>query len=268
MPTIKIYTLIKNKTMTELYKLLSFSLLLVTLASCNLTENIEVNPDGTGKFSLEMDGAGFMALAGDQALKGMNTKKDVKSIDSTFSFKQIFEKKKDSITKLSPEQQKTLKTLENFVMNIKMNAEAKQFLFSMDTPFKSVNELDALMESMSSLKDMKGQSNQKDNPAAMMSGLGNNNAKLSFSYDGKNFSRKAIIAKDQIKKITADSLGMAKTIFASSKYTLKYHFPKAVKSVSNPDALFSADRKTITVEYPFTDYSENPEKLNLNVAFE
>jgi hypothetical protein len=254
--------------MTKLYQLLSLSLLVLTLASCNFTENIEVQADGTGKFSLEMDGSGFMAMAGDQALKGMNTKKDTKSIDSTFSFKQIFEAKKDSIAKLSVEQQAALKKLENFVMNIKMNPEAKQFLFSMNTPFKSVNELDGLMENISSLKDLKGESDKKDNPAAMMSGMGDNNSKLSFSYNGKNFTRKAIVLKDQIKKIAADSLGMAKMIFASSKYTLKYHFPKAVKSVSNPDALFSADRKTITVEYPFTDYSENPEKLNLNVSFE
>ena len=121
------------------------------------------------------------------------------------------------------------------------------------------------MESMSSLKNLKGKSDKTD---AMLSGLGNDNSQLIFSYNGKQFMRKAIVAKDAMAKIAADSTGMAKMIFASSKYTLKYHFPKAVKSVSNPDALFSADRKTITVEYPFTDYSENPEKLNLNVVFE
>lgn len=254
--------------MIKLYKLLSLLLLVVTFASCNFTENIEVHPDGTGKFSLEMDGAGLMAMAGDKIGSELATKKETKVVDSTFSFKQIFEAKKDSIAKLSAEQQAALKKLENFVMNIKMNPEAKQLLFSMNTPFKSVNELDGVMESMGALKELKGKSDKNSNPAAMMSSMGDNNSKLSFSYNGKNFTRKAIVLKDQIKKIAADSLGMAKMIFASSKYTLKYHFPKAVKSVSNPDALFSADRKTITVEYPFSDYSENPEKLNLDVVFE
>lgn len=252
----------------KLYKLLSLLVLIATLTSCNFTENIDVQADGTGKFALEMDGSGFMAMAGDQALKGMSGEKDLKNIDSTFTFKQIFEAKKDSIAKLSPEQQTALKKLENFVMNIKMNAENKQFLFSMNTPFKSIKELDGVMESMDNLKELKGNSTKKDDPVAMMTNLGNNNSKLSFSYDGKNFIRKAIIDKEQLKKINADSTGMSKMIFASSKYTLKYHFPKAVKSVSNPDAMFSADRKTITVEYPFPDYSENPEKLNLNVVFE
>ena len=238
------------------------------MASCNFTENIEVQPDGTGKFSLEMDGSGFMAMAGDKALKEMKAKKGVKSIDSTFSFKQILETKKDSIAKLSLEQQTALKKLENFVMNIKMNPEAKQFLFSMNTSFQSINDLDGMMEGLNGLKDIKGKSDKKDNPAAMLTGVADNNSKLTFSYDGKNFVRKAIVSKESLKKIAADSSGMAKMIFASSKYTLKYRFPKAVKSVSNPTAMFSADRKTITVEYPFTDYSENPEKLNLNVLFE
>ena len=245
-----------------------FLFLVLLMASCNFTENIEVQPDGTGKFSLEMDGSGFMAMAGDKALKEMKAKKGVKSIDSTFSFKQILETKKDSIAKLSLEQQTALKKLENFVMNIKMNPEAKQFLFSMNTSFQSINDLDGMMEGLNGLKDIKGKSDKKDNPAAMLTGVADNNSKLTFSYDGKNFVRKAIVSKESLKKIAADSSGMAKMIFASSKYTLKYRFPKAVKSVSNPTAMFSADRKTITVEYPFTDYSENPEKLNLNVLFE
>lgn len=254
--------------MIKLYKFLSFSLLVLMFASCNFTENIEVRPDGTGKFSLEVDGSGFMAMAGDKMGSELSGKKGTKAIDSTFSFKQIFETKKDSIAKLAPEQQAALKKLENFVMKIKMNPEAKQLLFSMDTPFKSINDLDGVMESMGALKDLKGKSDKNSNPAAMMSSIGADNSKLSFSYNGKNFSRKATVSKDAMKKMAADSTGMAKMIFASSKYTLKYHFPKAVKSVSNPDALFSADRKTIIVEYPFTDYSENPEKLNLNVVFE
>ena len=257
----------KNKAM-QLFKKALLLVVILLMASCTFTENITIQPDGTGEFSLEMDGSGFMAMAGDQALKGMNAKENTKSIDSTFSFKQIFEEKKDSIAKLSPEQQLAIKKLENFVINIKMNPEAKQFLLTMKTPFKSINELDDLTETLGALKDLKGSADKKDNPAAMMSGMGINNAKLSFSYNAKSFTRKAIVAKSDIKKTENDSLGMAKMMFASSKYVLKYHFPKPVKKVSNPDALFSDDRKTITVTYPFTDYTDNPDKMNLNVEFE
>jgi len=56
-------------------------------------------------------------------------------------------------------------------------------------------------------------------------------------------------------------------IFESSKYIIKYHFPKEVKSVSNKQAMFSEDRKTITIEFPFNEYMKEPEKTNFEVVF-
>jgi hypothetical protein len=32
--------------------------------------------------------------------------------------------------------------------------------------------------------------------------------------------------------------------------------------------MFSEDRKTVTIQYPFTEYLENPDKLNLEVVLE
>lgn len=240
---------------------------LVVLVSCNFTENLNVKDDGTGTFALEVDGSGLMAMAGDKLSEGLTQKKDTKVVDSTFSFKEIFEAKKDSISKLSPEQQAALKKMENFVMRIKMDADKQQFLFSMDTPFKSVGDLQNMMDGFTTLKDLKGKSNKDGMSNPLANGIGNN-TKIDYSYNGKTFVRNAIIDKEALDKIKNDSLGMTKMFLASSKYTLKYHFPKAVKKVSNPDALFSADRKTVTVEYPFLDYMEHPEKLNLNVSFE
>ncbi|GIZ08844.1 hypothetical protein [Flavobacterium sp. UMI-01] len=245
-------------------KLVLVSLILL-IVSCNFVENINVNPDGTGDFSVEVDGSGLMAMAGDKMGEKLGSK-NKKSIDSTFSFKQLFEQKKDSIAKLSAEEQAALKKMENFVMHMKMNAETKELLFSMNTPFKKVSELQDMMSGMKTLNDL-NQKSKKQTPNPFSNGF-NNNSKLNFSYNGKNFTRTAIIDKEALNKIKKDSTGMAKMIFGSSKYTLKYHFPKPVKTVSNPDALFSADRKTITIQYPFTDYMDNPEKMNLTIAFD
>jgi hypothetical protein len=65
-----------------------------------------------------------------------------------------------------------------------------------------------------------------------------------------------------------DSLGEMTEMYASSTYKLNYHFPKPVKSVSNESALFSADRKMVTVSYSFMDYLLDPEALNLEVVLE
>jgi len=245
----------------KLYKLLSFCFVLATLTSCTLTENIYVNDNGTGKFSVDMDGSSLMAMAGDQL--GPDTKKN---IDSTFTFKQLFEEKKDSIAKLSPEAQKELKKLENFVVNTKMNAEKKEFLMTISTDFKNVNELQDALQSLSALQRLEGGASAA---TPFGKGLGDNNSKLTYTYDGKKFTRKAVIDKQKVAEKAKDSTAdMSKMIFASSNYIIKYHFPKKIKKVSNPNALFSEDRKSITIQYPFTDYMENPDKLNFDVEFE
>lgn len=248
----------------KLYKLLSFSFLIATLTSCTFTENIYINDNGSGKFSVDLDGSSLMAMAGDQfgSQMGADAKK---AIDSTFTFKQLIAEKKDSISKLSPEAQKEIKKLENFVFNIKMNGEQKQFLMNIATDFKSVNELQDILQSMNTLQKLEGGAS----PSNPFAGLGDNKSKLSYTYNGKKFTRKAIIDKQKLTEKAPDSTAdMSKMIFASSNYILKYHFPKKIKKVSNPAALFSDDRKSITIQYSFTDYMENPDKLNFDVEFE
>lgn len=250
--------------MMKLYKLLSFSFLLATFTSCTFTENMYINDNGAGKFSVDIDGSALMEMAGDQLGNQMGADAK-KNVDSTFTFKQLIAEKQDSISKLSPEAQKEIKKLENFVFNIKMNGEQKQFLMNISTDFKSVNELQDILQSMSALQKLEGGSA----PSTPFAGLGDNKSKLSYTYDGKKFTRKAIIDKQKITEKAADSTAdMSKMMFASSNYIIKYHFPKPVKKVSNPNALFSDDRKTITIQYPFTDYMENPDKLNFDVEFE
>lgn len=254
----------KNCTLMKLYQLLSFSFLIATLTSCTFTENITINENGTGKFSVDMDGSALMEMAGDQigSQMGADAKKD---IDSTFTFKQLFEEKKDSIAKLSPEAQKDLKKLENFVVSTKMSSEKKQFLMNFATDFKNVNELQDILQTISALQKLEGSANA----SPLGSGFGNNNSKLSYTYDGKKFTRKAVIDKQKLAEIKKDSTAdMSKMMFASSNYIVKYNFPKKIKKVSNPNALFSDDRKSITIQYSFTDYMENPDKLNFDVEFE
>lgn len=261
----KFVSLKKNNPMTLFIKktILLFSIL--CLVSCNFTENIDVQESGSGKYSVEVDASGLMAMGGAKMSEQMGLKEG-KVLDSIISFKTILEEKKDSIAKLSPDKQAALKGLENTIIHMKMDPEKKEFLIAINSPFEKVTQLQNLMDAFSVLQDLKKANTNEADKSPFGGGFGDNNSKLSYVYDGKSFSRKVELLKGKTKEV--DSLGMSKMLFASSSYTLKYHFYKPVKSVSNPDALFSGDRKTITVRYPFTDYMDNPEKLNLNVVFE
>ncbi|AWG23519.1 hypothetical protein FFWV33_00285 [Flavobacterium faecale] len=243
---------------------LLFSIFL--LVSCNFVETIDIQENGSGEFALEVDASGLLAMGGGKIGEKMGMKENQKVLDSTITFKSIFESKKDSIANLSTEEQAALKRMENTVLHMKMDPDKQEFLIAMNSPFSKIAELQNLMEGFSVLKDLKKTKSSSTDKSPFGGSFGDNNSKLSFSYDGKTFNRNVEMVKEN--QVAKDSTGMSKMLFASSSYTLKYHFPKPVKSVSNPDALFSGDRKTITVRYPFAEYMENPEKLNLNVVFE
>lgn len=231
----------------------------ITLTSCNFTENIYINEDGSGKFSIEMDGSQLMSMMPEDSLKTQ------KAMDSTYSFKQILEEKKDSISKLPKEQQERLKKLENFNIRTVMNPEKKEFLFSMNTDFKNVSDLQDAMSTMSTVQG----ASKAGKDMMPGGGFGDNNSELKYFYDGKKFTRKATVLKKDILEVEEDSMKQAMNMFyESSTYTVKYHFPKKVKKVSVESAMYSEDRKTITIEFPFSDYMKEPEKLNFEVEFE
>lgn len=235
----------------------------IMLTSCQFSENIYINEDGSGKMEFTFDGTQLMQMAGDKMGETQE-----KAIDSTFSFKELFSAMSDSIAQLSEEEQQKIKSLEPFSMHMVMNPETSQMKFDMFTNFNSVNELQDMFKAMKSFGDLKGKEKTKggDNPFSSFGADGSTN--LDYNYDGKTFKRIAKIVDKEAHKQVTDSLGQMAIMFGSSTYKLNYHFPKRIKSVSNEKALFSDDRKSVTVEYGFIDYLSNPEALNLEVVLE
>lgn len=244
----------------KLYSIIVAVISAIFFANCNFTENLYINEDGSGKMSFDVDASAIMDMGGDQM-------KNVKSMDSTFTFKAFFEAKKDSIAKLPKADQERLKKMENFSVNMKMQPKEKKFMFSIFTNFKNTSDLVDMMEAMKTIDDMKGKKKQ-ENPGNPLSNMSQSNTDLKFTFDGTTFSRKVKVKDAALQKTMADSLGSMKGMLAAFNYTIKYHFPRKVKSVSNNNALFSEDRKTVIIEYPFTDYLEKPESLSFEVVLE
>ncbi|MEN3325108.1 hypothetical protein VP395_15325 [Mariniflexile soesokkakense] len=236
---------------------------LTTFTSCQFSENIYINADGSGKMEFSFDGSQLMQMAGDKISESQE-----KAIDSTFSFKELFSTMKDSISKLSEEEQQKIKSLEPFNMHMVMDPKTSKMTFDMFTDFKNVNELQDMFKAMNSFGALKGKEKAGTDANPFSSFGGDGTTELDYKYDGKIFKRTAkIIDKEAYKQVT-DSLGQMAMMFGSSTYKLNYHFPKRIKSVSNETAMFSADRKSVTIEYGFMDYISNPEALNLEVVLE
>ena len=240
-------------------------LVLIGLTSCAYTEEIVFNNDGSGKYNVKMDGSSFMAMAGDQALASGLGENQLKDIDTTLVFKQLLKEHQDSISKLSAEKQKEWQKLENLVIQMKLKTAQKQFLVSLDNNFKNITDLQDVTKMLHSLQNLEGKEGQQ---AQEFTKMIENNAEVSYNYSPKKFTRTTkVLAKDK-KEDESDSPDMTKMLFQSSSYVMRYSFPKKIKKVSNAEALFSEDKKTVTLKYPFTDYMENPKKLDLVVEFE
>ncbi len=268
-------------------KNIKFLLLLLfvgSLTSCSITEKMIVNENGNGKFAYEIDGSKMMSMMGSafkaEAKKDKKGKKDLKKskdIDSTFTFRELFAAKKDSIAKLPAEQQEKIRRMENFSIHMVMNEEKGIMNYTLFTDFNSVADLQNMMSPLESMKTLSPSGAQGLGKAS--DGIQDNGA-AKFFYDGKKFSKSlsksekmketaAAAELDEEAKALSDSMKESMDlIYGQSEFKVVYQFPKAVKKVSVANALYSDDRKTITIVYPLKEYMENPEKLNFEVEFE
>src|SRR5690242_16753382 len=101
------------------------------ITSCTLKEQVVVNEDGSGTFSYGFD----MSPMYKMGMKKSDSTKVNKVLDTTFTFKDVLEKIKDSISKLPngdkeklellEKEKEKLEILENFKVSIKVNDEKK-----------------------------------------------------------------------------------------------------------------------------------------------
>lgn len=294
---------------------MTFIVGLFAFNSCAITETFEINEDGSGKFRYDIDMSKVMQMAGDLGAEesSKSTKKKNKKsknhevaskvMDTTFTFKSIFDEKKDSIAQLPIEEQQKLKRLEKFTVRLVMDEAASTMIYSMYSDFDSIDELMDMMSPMQSMQSIGGVG-----AGAMASsapeGL-KDDSKTSYYYDGKVFKKVVApgsfkealqqemenideeiveeseeesdeLIEEEIDQVTEEEIEESldkmsesmKLIFEQSSYKIIYKFPKPVKSITFENTQFSADRKTITVDIPMDDYMEHPEKLSFEVVFE
>ncbi|HIP49313.1 MAG TPA: hypothetical protein EYG92_10165 [Lutibacter sp.] len=232
----------------------------ISFTSCQFTEEITLNKNGSGQYKLNMD---MSAMMGAMSEMGENDsiKKEKEKIDSTFYFKDIIEQNKDSIAQLSKDQQEALEALKDLKMHIHLDEEKGEMLYDFILDFKNLSELDNIkskVEKAQKLQDNKGDSEESIE-----------NHDIFYSYTKKHFTRKVVM-----KDLTAEEqesynakMEESKMFLGGSMYKLIYHFPKKIKNVNYKDAQFSSDHKTMTIEVAMDSLTKNPMLLDLKVDF-
>ena len=238
-----------------------FALILALLTACNFTEEIFLEENGSGKISIHFDGSELMDM-----MSSMDSTKQEQPIDSLLVFKDLLEAKKDSISKLSPEEQAKLKKLEPFSMHMVMNPEENVLKFDLFSDFTNVAEVNDAFNAFQSASAL-GPTGDQDAASPPIEPQ-DASTEIEYAFSGNSFSRKAKIIDPELFQRGLDSLQGSEMFLSGSTYTLKYHFPKRVKSTTAEEATFSADGKTLIYQVPFIDLMKNPEILNLEVVLE
>ncbi|WP_294820270.1 hypothetical protein [uncultured Flavobacterium sp.] len=226
--------------------------------SCTFSETIVINENGSGKVSFDIDGSGLMAMAGDKMAEDGE-----KRIDSSFTFKELLAEKADSISKLPKEEQARLKSLERFTVKMLVDPASKEMTINMFADFDKADNLQDMMNLFGNMSNMNKKAGQPD-----MGGLFQNGSEVTYKYDGKKFVRGVKMVDKPKKKDEEGDEEMYKAMFGESNYQLNYTFPKKVKKVSNKNAVISADKKTVTLTYPLSEFFDNPKAMALDVEFE
>ena len=243
-------------------KLFLFTILSYFLVSCQFTETMVINEDGSGTMTVEVNMNEMMAFGGTE----MDNSEVVK-MDTIINVRQWMEEKKDSIALLTKEEQMKIKALENYNIHVKIDTETSEMIYDVSLPFKSVREANDIMNSLNNVgnfvpnMNQSGEEAKKEENSPEVIGV-------NYSFEKGIFKRDAYIKDRLLHQKEVDSLIQAESFLAGTNYSLKYTFPRPIKMASDPKAVISVDRKSLSLKKSFVDYFKDPDILDLEVELE
>ena len=244
----------------SLYGLLVCSLLLFT-GCIDIVEELFLNKDGSGKYSIRMDMSALMADGGLKSMmEGMmegdsvSAKPDQPMEQDTIMY---MSDAPDSIRQrfVHPE------LMDRMNMRIVMSEKQEKMLFSFNFDFNKVSEINDFLEDMDKMQG------GNDKMGALSGGSGLlpsvNGAQKIFAHKKCLFNRYPAPKNDD--SVSEEDMAMAKMMFQGATYKTIYHFPGKVKKVSNKNAVI--DGKTVTLETSLADIMDKKADLDMEVKF-
>ncbi len=251
------------------FKYIAAALLIIVTTSCNFTETMNLNEDGSGKISVFFDASDLMGMGGDM-FKSEDGEGEV--MDSIIDFKTYIAEHKDSIMALPKADREKIMRMENFKMHIIMNEPEGKMSFDMFTDFDNVSEASNILEgfeNMDAFANIGGNNNEDQDEVAEVPGEEDQeNVKVRYEFKGNVFKRDAYIKDAKKYKTQVDSLESMAMFFGGSAYKLKYTFARKIESTNRPSATFSSDGKTMYYEVSFLDYLKDPDVMDIEVILE
>lgn len=234
-------------------------LLLVLLTSCEVTETLHINPDNSGtiEFDSHRNENSYMQIAGEEYAKETVYK------DTTYVFQEYIDKFNANFIKYTVKEQELFNTFKNVKVHIKKSAFDKEFRTTITQAFQKVEDIADLSKTENYADDI------KYNYALTAEEHYYN---IRYSFNGNHFNTIVTITDEDIFQKEKDKMEEYKKRLLKfnlvQTYTLKYHFPRNIKSVSNSNAAISEDKKSLELQFSIFDFLQNPTTSNLEVVLE
>ena len=221
-----------------------------------MTETIHINPDGSGTIEVFQlrDENSYMQL-------GRPLSSSEKFQDTIFVFQDYITKYAATLVKFSKADQALFLENANVKMHVKVDPIQMENFNLTSYEFKNIEEIPNVYQSLTLANSLK-----ENYPISKSS------FKIKYTFDGTTFKRNLVILNqekfEEDKKMVEERKKMLAKYKIVQSYTLKYHFPRKIESVSNEKAIISPDKKSVTVEYQLFDFAQNPEMSDLEVILE
>lgn len=253
---------------------------LTALSACiDMEENIVINADNSGSYSVSMDMGKMISMLKQMGQDKEGEAKTMEKKDSTVYLKDLI-MTTDSLTAAEKELYR-----DGFV-HVKFDEANGEMKIVMTCPFKKIGQLSEIKENflkvLDKLKAFDNISDKSKNPEMPeekreMGEMGNklmtpgNSSNYAFTAEAGKITNTIINIEEYKKEIMTDSMMTAMqqltSLIGEMTYKTTITTPKEIKKYSGNNAGLSESKKTITFKNTLTDMMEHPEKLSYKVEY-
>jgi hypothetical protein len=258
--------------------ILLFSIFTLTfLSSClDTVEEITINDDNSGVYTMKMDMSKMIELANQMGGEKSASKKAKEKKDTVINIKDLMA----NMANISAAEKELYNAA---TMHIKLDEENAEMKIDMSCPFTSINQLPEIKKNFFKLiekvkafdKISNKSSNEEENK---MTEDMPNNVLMPSADSHHNFSAKPGLIENSItdpegykKEMQADSslqtMQQMMSMIGEPSYKVTITTAKEIKKYTGNGAILSPNKKTVTFVSSFNEMLEHPEKLGYKIEY-
>lgn len=269
---------------------------MTTFTGCiDIVEEMFLNKDGSGKYTMRMDMSGVMSMIKMMSeMEGMtedeegeeNTEEE--EAEEAGGLDAMMEQGADTTMYLKDASADLLKQFDDnpgFAdkVNMRMNVDPDEGVFLMDfnLNFANMDDIDYFFKNfdkiMSMMDDGEGEEGSELDMLGMGGGMGadsplggimgGDGLTRYFDLTKRTLVRRDAPPEEMQEDMDSEEMQMMEMMFGEAEYKMIYHMPGKVKKMTNKDATLSADKKTVMLEGSLMDYMKGDFKVANIIKF-